>query len=76
MPQLKRSDQRVCESLFRFSLSQSLAPHVIPQHELLRVRMEVDRLAHPLANRIPVQVMLEPMRSYVRGTIGGTNPGR
>jgi hypothetical protein len=34
------------------------------------------RHRHPVGNRIPVQMMLEPVRSYVRGTIGGTNPCR
>ncbi len=29
--------------------------HVIPQHELLEVRMEVHLLVHPVGNRMPVQ---------------------
>jgi hypothetical protein len=65
---------------------------VIPQHELLRIRMELHlqvyptlRWAppqgtgtgkHPVGRRISVQVMLEPVRSYVRGTIRGTSPWR
>ena len=47
---------------------------MIPQHELLGVRMEVDLLVHPVRNRMPVQMMLEPVRSYVSGTISGTIP--
>ena len=47
---------------------------MIPQHELPRVRMEVDLLMYPVGNRMPVQMMLEPVRSYVSGTISGTIP--
>jgi len=57
-------------------LRQSLTLHMIPQHELLGIGMEVDLLVHPVGNRMPVQVMLEPVRSYVRGTISGTSPWR
>jgi hypothetical protein len=39
MPQLERGGQRVYESLFRFSRPQSLALHVIAQHQLLGVGM-------------------------------------
>jgi len=49
---------------------------VIPQHQLLRVRMQVHLLVYPLGHRIAVQVVLEPVRSYVSGTINGTNPCR
>jgi hypothetical protein len=46
--------------------------------------MEVDLLMypryarhrHPVGHRMPVQVMLEPVRSYVSGTISGTIPCR
>ena len=58
--------------------------HMILQHELLGVRMQVHlqvyprcaRYRHPLRHRIAVEVMLEPVRSYVRGTISGTIPCR
>jgi hypothetical protein len=55
---------------------QSLGLHVIPQHEFLRVRMEVYLLVYPVRNRMPVQMMLEPVRSYVSGTTSGTIPCR
>jgi len=45
---------------------------VIPQHQLLGVWMKVDLLVHPVGNRIAVQVELEPVQSYSRGTIGIT----
>jgi hypothetical protein len=46
--------------------------------------MEVDlqvcprraRHKHPIGNQMPVRVALEPVRSYVSGTISGTNPYR
>ena len=50
--------------------------HVIPQHQLLGIRVQVHLLVHPVGNRMPVEVMLEPVRSYVRGTIGGSSPCR
>jgi hypothetical protein len=57
---------------------------MIAQHQFLRVGMEVHllvyprcaRYKHPVGNRIAVQVVLEPVRSYVRGTISGTSPCR
>jgi hypothetical protein len=33
--------------------------HMIAQHELLRVRLQVDPLVHPLRHRMPAQAMLE-----------------
>jgi hypothetical protein len=36
--------------------------------------MQVDLLVYPVGNRIAVQAMLEPVRSYVSVTIGGTSP--
>ena len=58
--------------------------HVIEQHELRRVRMQVPLLVyprcsrhrHPIGHRIAVQVMLEPVRSYASGTIRGSSPCR
>ena len=32
--------------------------HVIPQHQLLGIRMEVDLLVHPLRHQVAAQVML------------------
>jgi hypothetical protein len=49
---------------------------MIAQHQLLGVRMQIDLLIHPTGHRIPVQLVLQPVRSYVNGTIGGTNPWR
>ena len=34
--------------------------------------MQVDLLVHPLGDRVPVQVMREPVRIYVGGTIRGS----
>jgi hypothetical protein len=61
--------------------STSLDQHVIPQHQLFGIRMEVHLLVHPrcarhrrpLGHRIAVQVMLQPVRSYVSGTISGSS---
>ena len=33
--------------------------HVIPQHQLLRIRIQIYLLVHPLRHRVAVQVMLE-----------------
>jgi hypothetical protein len=49
---------------------------VIAQHQLLGVGMQIHLLVHPPRHRIAIQGMLEPVRSYVRGTISGTNPCR
>jgi hypothetical protein len=62
-----------CSNPWRQRLPDS---NVIPQHQLLRVRMQVHLLVHPLGHRMPVQVMLEPVRSYVSGTISSTSPCR
>ena len=39
-------------------------PYVIPQHELLGVRMQVDLLVHPFRHRMPVQMMLEQRQRH------------
>jgi hypothetical protein len=49
---------------------------MIPQHELLGAGMQIHLLVHPLGNRVAVQVVFEPVLSYVRGTISGTSPCR
>jgi hypothetical protein len=36
--------------------------------------MQVHLLAHPAGHWIPVLVVLEPLQSYVSGTISGTSP--
>ena len=36
--------------------------------------MEVGLLVDPVRHRVAVQVVLEPVRSYVRGTISGSRP--
>jgi hypothetical protein len=55
MPQLETSDQQDHDSLIRFRRPQSLDLHMIPQHQLLGVRMEVHLLVNPVGNRIAVQ---------------------
>ena len=35
--------------------------HVVPQHQLLRLRMQIHLLVHPVGYRIAVQVVLEPV---------------
>lgn len=41
--------------------------HVIPQHPFLGPRMEAHLPVQPVPHRMPVQGMLEPVRSYVGG---------
>jgi hypothetical protein len=50
--------------------------HVIAQHQLLGIRMQVNLVVHPLGHRVPVKLVLEPVRSYVMGTISGSSPCR
>ena len=76
MSPLEKNRQRASELLARFSQPRGLDLHVIPQHEFLGIRMQVDLLVHPIGHRIAVQVILEPVRSYVSGTISGTIPCR
>jgi hypothetical protein len=76
MAPLERKVQRIGELLACVNQLQVLDLHVIPQHQLLGIRMQIHLLVHPLGNRIAVQVMLEPVRSYVSGTISGTSPCR
>jgi hypothetical protein len=47
---------------------------MIPQHELLGAGMQIHLLVHPVGHWVAVQVMLEPVRSYVRSTINGSIP--
>jgi hypothetical protein len=62
---------------------QRLHLHVVVQHQLLGIGMQVDllvhprcaRYRHPLRHRVPVQGVLGPVRSDVSGTISGTSPG-
>jgi hypothetical protein len=37
---------------------------MIPQHELLGVRMQIHLLVHPLGHRIAVQMMLEQRQGH------------
>ncbi len=62
--------------LARFSQPRGLDLHVIAQHQLLGVGMQIDLLVHPVGHRIAVQVVLQPVRSYVSGTISGSSPCR
>jgi hypothetical protein len=47
MPQRERSDQQDYGSLIRFRRPQSLDLHVVPQHQLLWILMQVDLLVYP-----------------------------
>jgi hypothetical protein len=38
--------------------------HVIAQHELLRVRMQVHQLVYPVGHRVAVQVMLQELQGH------------
>ena len=49
---------------------------MVLQHQLLGIQMKVHLLVHPVGHWIAVQMMLEPVRSYVSGTISGTIPCR
>jgi hypothetical protein len=65
MPELARRDQRDCESLIRFSSRpQSLDLHVVPQHQILGIRMQLHLLVHPLRHRIAVQMMLDQRQRH------------
>ena len=52
MPQPVRSDQQGYGSLIHFMQPQTLDLRVIPQHELLGVRIQAHLLVHPLRHRI------------------------
>lgn len=52
------------ESEPRISHWQSLASHVIAQHQLLGIRMEVHLLMHLVGHRIAAQVMLEQRQGH------------
>jgi hypothetical protein len=40
---------------------------MVAQQEILWIWMEVDLLVHPVAHRMEVPVMLQPVRSYLNG---------
>jgi hypothetical protein len=61
---LEKSGHRISESVTTFRAPQRLDLHVIPQHELLGIRMQVDLLVHPLGHRIAVQVVLEQRQGH------------
>jgi hypothetical protein len=42
---------------------------MIPQHQLLAIRIQIHLLVHPLWHRVAIEMVLEPVRSYVSGTI-------
>ncbi len=63
MPDLERSDRPGYESLIRFRRPQSLSLHVVAQHQLLGVEMQIHLLVHPLGHRILVRVMLQWQQS-------------
>ena len=54
MSPLEKNRRRVSELLARFSQPRGLDLRLIEQHELLRVRMEVHLLVHPLWYRVAV----------------------
>ena len=71
---LEKGGHRISESVITFRGPQKLDLHVVAQHELRGVRMQAHLLTHPLRHRIAAQMMLEPVRSYVSGTISGNSP--
>jgi len=52
---LEKNRQRASELLARLSQPRGLDLHVIPQHRLLGVRMQIHLLVYPLGYRIAVQ---------------------
>ena len=52
---------------FRTGLRLRQSLHVIPQHQLLGIGMQIHLLVHPLGNRIAVQVMLEERQRHNEG---------
>jgi hypothetical protein len=64
------------KDLQRISEPRRLDLHVIPQHQLHGIRMQIHLLVHPIGHRVAAQVVLEPVCSYVSGTISGTSPCR
>ena len=54
------------------SISKASYLHMIAQHELLGVWVQVDLLVHPVGNQVAIGVMLESVQNYFRGTIGIT----
>jgi hypothetical protein len=67
-----------------FRAQQRLHLCVIAQHEFLGIGLQIHLLVyprcarhrHPVGHRMPVQVVLEPVRSYVSGTLSGSSPCR
>jgi hypothetical protein len=54
MPHLERSVQPSSKTLIHSGRPQRSELHVVPQHEFLGIRMEIDLLMHPLRHRIAV----------------------
>ena len=59
MSPLEKNRRRASELLARFSQPRGLDLHVVPQHQLLGVGMQIHLLVHPVGYRLAVQVMLE-----------------
>jgi hypothetical protein len=51
---LEKRGHRISESVITFRAPQRLDLHVVAQHELLGVWMQVHLLVHPLGHRVPV----------------------
>ena len=56
--------QRISEPLIRCSHPHKSNLHVVPQHQLLRVRMQIHLLVNPLGNRVAAQVVLQQRQRH------------
>jgi hypothetical protein len=69
---LEKSGHRISESVTTFRAPQRLDPHVVAQHELVGVRMQVYLLVYPtlrwtqapIGHCVAVQVVLEQRQGY------------
>jgi hypothetical protein len=64
MPHLERSVQPSSKTLIHSGRPPRSDLHVVPQHEFLGIRMEIDLLVHPLRHRVAVQVMLQERQRH------------
>jgi hypothetical protein len=61
---LEKNRQRASELLARLSQPRGLDLHVIAQHQLLGIRMQVHLLVHPVGHRVAAQVMLQQRQGH------------